>query len=430
MSVVVEDDLNKAGNNVAIVDGELVQSVDTVSANNIILAEKVDGEWTATEAAKDVKSVSELLAAFEGTQSAADTVASARASLNDAVEAVYLNENDDYYSAFDPEAAVTEGADGDGKAQVSIDYDADVSLFETKALADADAEGAKEVINITFNSAVADSETVIIDGVTYTGATAVDTSAEASATAFVANYNGAAETKLVASAEGAVVTLTAKAVGDATYAVTGSSAAGTAVVTTEGVNADQGAGAVAQKAALSDDVAEAQADLEAFSTLVAEFENARTLNDGLSDADDAIEDADAAITDSVEDGGMGITLREGAEDFTGEDEVYLFSAEDSADEMLSGFGTTGEDKIYFGEGFSFVEIAGDDTISDNVGDAAAQEIFWDQQGDDLVLYVENETFGGNSAGTADVTTVTLTGVNAEGVNFENGFLSAGTAEVA
>lgn len=52
-----------------------------------------------------------------------------------------------------------------------------------------------------------------------------------------------------------------------------------------------------------------------------------------------------------------------------------------------------------------------------------------QNGNNVELYVENETFAGNGSSTADLTQVTLTGVTGADLqdNLENGTLVLGTA---
>ncbi|NWO11378.1 hypothetical protein HLV40_13335 [Chromohalobacter salexigens] len=211
---------------------------------------------------------------------------------------------------------------------------------------------------------------------------------------------------------------------------------------------DNGGGATATGAADVDTYAGNLATLAEKQSDKADFEEALTdwqgtedlvdqlasLNSDLSDLNDAVTDALASIEndEDADPAGLGISLLEGADNFTTEDDVYLFaeSAGDQTGPGLSGFGDSGEDQIYFGEGFSLVAL-GDDAIEDNVGDINAQEIFWEQEGSNVNLYVEAETFGGNSAGEADVTKVTLTGVDGADINdnLGNGFLTAGT-EVA
>ena len=171
------------------------------------------------------------------------------------------------------------------------------------------------------------------------------------------------------------------------------------------------------------------ADVADFAELVADYTNARTLANGLDDADEAITDATDALTDPVADGGLNVSLIDGATNFTTKNDVYLFDAEDG-NQSLNNFGQTGLDRIYFGEGYTLVPIAADEDMTDTQGDAAALEIFWDQQGTSLVLWVEEETFAGNGSTEADTVKITLTGVDAvaDGVALgSNGFFSAGTA---
>jgi hypothetical protein len=392
-----------------------------------IVAERTDGEWTLTEAGEtaDYKRLDELFTAYDEDVAADEAVVAAKEQLEAAVGDVYVAE-EEAYSAFNPEAAVNYALT-DGDSNITVDFDTAVQVFATKALADADAAGVKEVFTATVNAAGGVGETLTFDGVTYTVADAADASAEATATEFATLYNDAAGTDWVVERDGAELTFTAKEAAadiDNDAAVTGDTDVTVAEVTA-GVAADQGTDATAATADLSDDVYEAQMAVDNFNTLVEEYLNARELNDGLESADEAIEAADAALTDSEEDGGLGVNLLEGAENFTTNNDVYLFDAE-HGDEDLTNFGQTGEDKIYFGEGFSLVEL-GDDAITDNVGDSSAMEIFWEEEGSNLNLYVEAETFGGNSAGESDVTKITLTGVSAEDITDDlgTGFLTAG-----
>lgn len=418
------------GNDVFVsTDGtKLIKYVDGTS--NVTLAEKKSGSWTLTTEGKAVKSVTELLAAFEADKAADLAVDAAKEQLEAAVAAVYVAENK-AYSAYNPEAALAYSLDGDGKSVITVDFDASVEVFATKALAEADAAGVKEKFTVTVGAAGTDAQTLTFDGVTYTvdnASDAPDADAATTAANFAAAYSNATNTLWVVERDGAVLTFTAKAAAadiDNATAVSGNVTTTVAQVIA-GIAPNVGTGAISKDAPLADNVYEAQIAVKEFNTLVAEFLNARELSTDLKAADAAIDAAEAALTDSVEEGGLGVTLLGGADNFTTKNDVYLFDAK-HGDEDLTNFGQTGEDKIFFGEGFSLVAIAEGKTISNNIGDASALEIFWAQNGNDLVLYVEKETFGGNSAGTSDLVEITLTGVNAENVTFEGGFLIAGTA---
>nr|WP_290693350.1 hypothetical protein [Halomonas sp. UBA3074] len=201
----------------------------------------------------------------------------------------------------------------------------------------------------------------------------------------------------------------------------GAVAAGAADIDTYSANLVALAGAQSNKA----DFEEAVTDWQGTEALVDEL---ASLNTELAGLNTAVTDAQAAIEndEDADPAGLGVTLLEGNDNFTADDDVYLF-AEAGSDQTLTGFGVTGEDKIFFGEGFSLVEIAEGSDINDNVGNVGELEILWQEVGGNLTLYVETETFGGNSAGTNDVVTIELTGVSAEDVSFAGGYLSAGTA---
>lgn len=189
-------------------------------------------------------------------------------------------------------------------------------------------------------------------------------------------------------------------------------------------------------APLTDALLNAETAINTFDQAVENYGSAKDNADQLASLNQDVDDANDAIQNDEDEGGLGVSLLP-ADDYvagddvtaTTEDDVVLFS-EDFDGASIDDFGASGEDKIFFGEGYSLVAL-GDDAIEDNVGDSNAQEIFWEQAGDAVNLYVEAETFGGNSAGEADVTKVTLTGVDGADIsdNLGNGFLSAGT-EVA
>ncbi|MCL3883931.1 hypothetical protein [Marivita sp. GX14005] len=181
-------------------------------------------------------------------------------------------------------------------------------------------------------------------------------------------------------------------------------------------------------------VAAQQENLDDLNDAVADYEAAVAENDAIQANLDALEDAEQAaadaaqaaleaITDDVEDGGLGLNLREGTQNSTPQDDVHLVMA-DGTNGTINNFGDAGDDVIYFGMDFeALVMIPDGQDIGNNVGDANALEILWEQDGNDLVLYLEEETFGGNSSGTDDVTRITLAGVDADDVSFADGFLT-------
>jgi hypothetical protein len=116
----------------------------------------------------------------------------------------------------------------------------------------------------------------------------------------------------------------------------------------------------------------------------------------------------------------------GTATFTADNEVTLFEDAEGTAVTFTDFGTAGEDQIFFGEGYSLVEIAGEDGIGGNEGDSGTLEILWEQSGSNLILYVEDEAFAGNVSTQTDMTEITLTGFSATDItSFADGFLSAG-----
>nr|WP_290693300.1 hypothetical protein [Halomonas sp. UBA3074] len=289
--------------------------------------------------------------------------------------------------------------------------------------------GTNEVQTVTFESLVAGQQ-VTIDGATLTAAADLTADQVAGAFADLAGVDAAAGTVTgslnsfsAGTANGAELAFTATSDGDKAL-ITPTVSANANGVTSE--TAPEAQGILNERVVLAAD----EKALTDLNEAISEWEALVALDGKLGDLDEAVVAAEKAITDSEEDGGLGVTLLNGDDNFTAESDVYLF--EEGTNQQLSGFGANGEDKIYFGEGYVLAQIEDGKTINNNVGDAAAQEILWQQDGNNLVLFVEEETFAGNSSAgaSADITTITLTGVSADDVNLENGFLTSGTVEVA
>lgn len=164
-----------------------------------------------------------------------------------------------------------------------------------------------------------------------------------------------------------------------------------------------------------------------------------TLTDALADqtaAEEVIGGLEAAVAEQdaaeqwFEDNGYELPVSVDSDvSGTAENDIFLFDEDASADAAIGNFGTAGEDQLFFGEGFTLVTLEDNESITDKVGDVATQEIFWEQNGNNVELYVENETFAGNGSSEADLTQVTLTGVTGADLqdNLANGTLTAGTA---
>ena len=88
------------------------------------------------------------------------------------------------------------------------------------------------------------------------------------------------------------------------------------------------------------------------------------------------------------------------------------------------FGLSGEDQIYVGDSFTAVQLDSDDTLSsDDLGDVNTLEVFFQQGDNGAVLSFENKAFAGSAENGFDGTEITLTGVNAEDLQLENGYIS-------
>lgn len=169
-------------------------------------------------------------------------------------------------------------------------------------------------------------------------------------------------------------------------------------------------------------VTDAEAVIDERAELVEAAEATAALNTEADALADAVTEADEALTDSEEDGGLGVTLLSAGENFTAEDDVYLFDAEEGA-QALTGFGTAGEDKIYVGDSFTQVDLAANANFANAQGDVSTLEVFFQQEGTDTVLSFENEAFAGNGTTTSDMTQITLAGVSAEDLSLDNGYIT-------
>lgn len=89
---------------------------------------------------------------------------------------------------------------------------------------------------------------------------------------------------------------------------------------------------------------------------------------------------------------------------------------------ISGFGLQGEDQLYIGGDFTEQRLA-DDVTDTRLGDSATLEVFFQQEGNNAAIYVENEAFAGNATNASDLTKITLTGVSIDDLQFENGYVS-------
>lgn len=367
-----------------------------------------------------VKRVSEIETAKTNLVAATTAKDALLESLKDAVGAVYVLETGGHSLA-------DIGVDGQAvtAATGAVSYTAtDVAVYKTAA------DAALNVVtqSITFaGETSSDTVTLTIDGVDVAIAASDDDAAVAEKveTAF------AASTKWTVAQVGttAAVTFTAKAsstneleASDISITGAGTMAAPTVVAATETNIGD----VFTVAANNADGLNTALDNLASLEKAIADFQAARELKIALEEKNDAITEAEEAITNETDDAdapGLGLNLRDfGTQNATTGDDVFVFADAVSTTVAITGFGATGEDYLFFGEGYTLVAL-GDKAITTNVGSVSDLEIFWEQDGANLKLYVEAETFAGNSTSTADITTVQLSGVSAEDISFADGFLT-------
>lgn len=181
---------------------------------------------------------------------------------------------------------------------------------------------------------------------------------------------------------------------------------------------------VAYSAAINDlddanEAAEAfEADLSDWEALVALDDQATDLEDGLDDAIAAIENPTTSDDPDVIEGlGIDVIGYEGEAD-GGDAQLVIFDGE-GANFAADDEGVT--DYIYFGTGYTFVELAADDEL-EALGSASALEIFAREEGADVVLYIEEVATAGNGTnlgGSADIVTVTLNDVSLDDLSYND-----------
>lgn len=129
----------------------------------------------------------------------------------------------------------------------------------------------------------------------------------------------------------------------------------------------------------------------------------KALLDAVADAKQAFEDA--GLPEPVEVDGLKVA--------TVGDDTYLVG-----EGTIGGFGVLGKDVIYAGSTYK-LNTTGDLTK----GDDAALEVFFKANGSNTDVYVEQKAFGSSATGTEDLVKITLTGVTADKLVFEDGFIT-------
>lgn len=182
---------------------------------------------------------------------------------------------------------------------------------------------------------------------------------------------------------------------------------------------------------------DAQAEID---TAVANLGEARELVDTLAERDQAIVDASDFIEAEF---GLEIQDLNDLNDVyagTADNDLFLFNEERNgegdlvdADYTINQFGEIGQDHIFFGDtSYQLVALEGRELEGNRIGNAEQLEVFWEQEGANLVLYVESEAGAGTDLSTDGLTTVTITEFSAENVlggQLNDGLLSTNTTPV-
>lgn len=224
-------------------------------------------------------------------------------------------------------------------------------------------------------------------------------------------------------------------------AITAEVAAQTALLNAQAGNLAPGASVTDPYDDAVEELALAEQAVVDFDEAVAEWE---ALGDRLADLEGFLADAEAleadwaeavAAIEDAEDGlGINVVGYGAGAGGTADSDLFLVDMSlvapghpddvviDPSGQPTSNIQLQGDDYIHFDNAtdatYSFVELGEDEDIQDAVGSASALEIFAEQVGNDVKLYIENIPTAGNGSNTQDIATVTLTGVSLDDLSFD------------
>ncbi len=134
--------------------------------------------------------------------------------------------------------------------------------------------------------------------------------------------------------------------------------------------------------------------------------------------DKAIADITKAITDM--DYTAPVVVEGVAKNATAASDLFILGSNDG---IINNFGLLGDDVLFVGKNLTLVELGATQVITDKVGDANVLEVFVKQIAGDTLLYIEQETFAGNGSTKADIIEITLSGVTASDLDFNDGMFT-------
>lgn len=114
-------------------------------------------------------------------------------------------------------------------------------------------------------------------------------------------------------------------------------------------------------------------------------------------------------------------------DLSGNPDITVPTA-GAQDYEIAGFGVVGDDQLFIGTGYQFGGATSETVTSLDAllagGSTSTLEVFFQQSGSDTIVHIETKAFA-NGAATPDndLVSITLTGVAAADLVFENGFVS-------
>jgi len=182
-----------------------------------------------------------------------------------------------------------------------------------------------------------------------------------------------------------------------------------AVVTFNGGNATPLATAVVDAEAA---VKTSQDGYDALEDAVADLNEATALSTQLKALQDAVKVAsDDFVTNKFK---APVTVGLSSNFGTSGNDIFVANKELTASTITS-FGLQGDDVLYVGSGYSL------NTGKLDAGNNAVLEVFFTQQGSSTVVSIETKAFGSDSG--TDIHTITLTGVDATDLTFNNGIIS-------
>lgn len=184
--------------------------------------------------------------------------------------------------------------------------------------------------------------------------------------------------------------------------------------------------------ALADAVVAAEAKIDATEKLTAKVDaaieayNASVALTTDSDAaQKAIDSAAKVLTDKGYAAPAALKVA-GVNLATAKDDIF-FKGVGDIDATIRSFGVQGTDSLYVGTELKYndteIGTGTGQTALNKAGDNAVLEFFLEQSDSDVIVHIENRIYGSEVNGNADISTITLVGVDLEDITVANGFIT-------